>query len=378
MIPYGRQSINEEDIEALTRVLRSDWLTQGPHVIEFEKALASYCGASYAVTVSNGTAALHAAFIAGGLGPDDEFITSPMTFVATTNAGIFVGAKPVFVDIDENTGNIDASLIEAALTERTKAIVPIDYTGRPADLDEIKTIAKRHGLLVIEDACQALGARYKGKPIGALNDLSTFSFHPVKSITTGEGGAILTDNEDYYAAMKRFITHGVTKQNFKHASRGDWYFEMQDLGYNYRLTDIQSALGLSQLRRLDLFIEKRRHIASYYHEALKDCNTVILPSRDDVDHQSSWHLFVIRLAKNMAANRDEVAKRLREAGIGVQIHHIPVHTHPFYEDLGFSVGMFPKAEAFYESIMSLPIYPDLTKREQDEVIETLRKVLYSF
>jgi len=375
MIPYGRHSINEDDIAEVTKVLRSDWLTQGEKVGQFEKELADYCGVKYAVAVSNGTTALHTAFAAAGIKSGDEFITSAMTFVATSNVGVWQGARPVFVDIDENSGNIDVNQIEERITEKTKAIVPIDYTGRPAELQKIKAIARKYNLVVIEDACQALGAQYRNKKIGSISDLTVFSFHPVKSITTGEGGAVLTDNEDYYKKMKSFVTHGIVKSNFVNESPGSWYFEMQELGQNYRLTDIQCALGISQMKRLNHFIGERRRMAGRYDEAFKDCEKIQIPQSDDNAHKSSWHLYVIRLKGELTKKRNEIFNKMREAGVGLQVHHIPVYLHPYYQKLGYKKGICSKTEAWYGSALSLPIYPDLKEEEQDYVISKLKLIV---
>lgn len=374
MIPYGHQSIDDDDIQAVTAVLRSEWLTQGPTVLEFEQALARYCGARYAVVTSSGTAALHAAFHAAGLGSSDEFITSPITFPATSNVGLWQGAKPIFVDIDQHTGNIDPSLIERKLSKRTKAIVPIDFAGRPARMQEIQDIARSYKLTVIEDACQALGASYRGRKIGSISDLTVFSFHPVKSITTGEGGAVLTNSEAYYRTLKRFITHGVEREKFVNESHGEWYFEMQELGLNYRLSEIHSALGVSQLKKLDTFLSARRAIAHRYHEAFKNSDLIDIPPADADDSQSSWHLYVIRF-KLLANRRRGLFSRLRKAGIGVQVHHMPVYLHPYYQSLGYRQGLCPNAEAWYASALSLPIFPSLTKQEQDSVIAAVSKVI---
>jgi len=368
MIPYGHQSIGEDDIAAVVDVLRSDWLTQGPKVEEFERALADYSGAKHAVVFANGTAALQAAYYAAGFVEGDEFITSPMTFAATANAGIWQGGKPVFVDVEQATGNIDANLIEAALTEKTKAIVPIDYAGNPADLENIKRLAKDKGLIVIEDACHALGAVCKGIKLGTLSDMTVFSFHPVKPITTGEGGAVATDNEDFADKLRTFRTHGITKQKLVHESEGAWYYEMQDLGQNYRLTDMQCALGLSQLKKLDGFIQRRREAAARYHEALSGVAELILPTESE-RCVSGWHLYPIRVSDTDARRR--VFDGMRAAGIGVQVHYIPVHFHPYYEKMGYSRGLCPEAEKFYAGEISLPIFPGLTHEDQDFVIAIL-------
>lgn len=375
MIPYGHQSINKKDVEAVTKALNSDWLTQGPKILEFEKKLADYCGAKYAVVVSNGTAALHAAYYASGLNPGDEIITAPITFPATTNAALWQKLKPVFVDIDKNTGNINPDLIEKKITSKTKAIVPIDYTGRPIDFKKINAIAKKYNLLVIEDACQALGASYKNKKIGSLGDLTIFSFHPVKSITTGEGGAILTNNKIFYKRMKTFVTHGVTKKNFINSSPGEWYFEMQDLGQNYRLTDLQCALGISQLARVDEFITARQKIAAKYHTAFAGNTIIKCPPLDNSFSKSAWHLYVIQLTGKFSKKRAEIFKQLRKAGIGVQVHHIPVYLHPYYQKLGYTKGLCPEAENFYKTIISLPIYPDLSKNDQNYIIKKIKEII---
>ncbi len=375
MIPYGHQSISESDVEEVVKILKSDFLTQGPKVEEFERALAEYCGTKFAVVMSNGTAALHAAYFAAGLKPGDEVITSPMTFAATANAAVWQGAKPVFVDIDPVTGNINPNLIEAAITPRTKVIAPIDYTGRPADLAAIKKIADKHRLLVIEDACQALGASYHEQKIGQLSDMTTFSFHPVKSITTGEGGAVTTNSEEFYKKMKMFITHGITKQNLVNPSHGGWYYEMQELGMNYRLTDMQSALGISQLKRVDEFVSKRKKLVERYHEQLKNISVLQLPPLDAGDFKSAWHLFVINLKNEFAGKRAEIFAKLREAGVGVQVHHIPVYTHPYYRKNGFGDLTLPVTEEFYNTCISLPLYPDLTEQDQGTVVKVLTKIL---
>ncbi len=374
MIPYGHQSIDESDIEAVAKILKSDWMTQGPKVEEFERALAEYCGARFAVVMSNGTAALHAAYFAAGIKPGDEVITSPITFAATANAALWQEAKPVFVDVDPVTGNINPDLIESAITKKTKAIAPIDYTGRPVDLEKITGTAKKHHLLVIEDACQVLGASYSGKKLGSISDMTTFSFHPVKSITTGEGGAVTTDNEDFYRKMKMFITHGITKQNFINPSHGGWYYEMQELGLNYRLTDIQCALGISQLKKVDEFVGKRRKLAERYHQRLKNVSGLRLPPLDTADVKSAWHLYVVNLKNRYANKRAEIFAKLREAGVGVQVHHIPVYMHPYYRSHGFKNFSLPGTEDFYNACISLPLYPNLTEKDQDAVIEQLAKL----
>jgi UDP-4-amino-4,6-dideoxy-N-acetyl-beta-L-altrosamine transaminase len=366
MIPYGRQSIDESDIQAVVDVLRSDWLTQGPRVAEFEAALASYCGAGHAVVVSNGTAALQAAYHAAGLGPGDEFVTSPLTFAATATAGLWQGAKPVFADVDPATGNLDPRAAEAAITPRTKALVPVDYAGRPADLAAFRSIARKRGLLLIEDACHALGADYGGRRVGTVSDLTAFSFHPVKPITTGEGGAVLTNDAAMRDKMLEFRMHGIRRGE-------DWLYSVESRGQNCRLTDLQCALGLSQLKRLDAFIARRREIARRYDAAFAGWTELELPPGPA--EESAWHLYPVRLRGKHAAKRREAFRALRREGVGVQVHYIPVYWHPLYESLGYRRGQCPEAEKFYEGEISLPIFPDLTASRQDEVVRTLRRVL---
>ena len=370
MIPYSRQDIDDRDIKAISRVLRSDWLTQGPEIEKFERALARYCGAKYAVAVANGTAALHAAYVAAGIGARDEVITTPLTFSATSNMALAVGARVVFADIDERTGNLDPVDVARKVTKRTKAIVPVDYAGNPVDVRAFRALAKKHSLVLIEDAAQALGASYRGKKIGSLADMTTFRFHPVKSITTGEGGAILTDRKDYADTLRLFRTHGIQKGKRNWPA---WRQEMLLLGFNYRLTDLQAALGRSQLRRLDSFIAKRRAAAERYFKFLK-CIPLILPPREFLK-TSAWHLFPVRLPKGAVKKRDEIFGAMRKRGIGVQVHHVPVHLHPYYRALGYKKGMCPKAERFAASEISLPLFPDITETQQRFIVKTLLQLL---
>ena len=365
-IPYGRQTIDESDVQAVSETLRSDFLTQGPMVDEFERALAAYCGAKHAVAFANGTAALQAAYFAAGLGPGDEFVTSPLTFAATATAGLWQGAKPVFADIDPATGNLDPEAARAALTARTKAVVPVDYAGRPADWDAFRALAKEKGVVLIEDACHALGTAYRSRKVGTLADMTVFSFHPVKSITTGEGGAVLTDDSTFNARLLEFRSHGIRRGE-------DWMYYVDSKAMNYRLTDLQAALGVSQLKRLDAFVARRREIARRYDEAFKGWPELELWPGDV--SESAWHLYVIRLKGGLASKRREVFRALRAAGIGVQVHYIPVYHHPFYRSLGYAGALCPKAEALYERIISMPIYPTLTDAEQDEVVRLLRGIL---
>lgn len=377
MIPYGRQYIDEDDIKAVIEVLKSDWITQGPKIREFEEALANYCGAKYAAVFNSGTSALHAAYFAAGLKEGDEFITTPITFVATVNAGIYVGAKPIFVDIEYDTGNIDAEKIEERITERTRAIVPVHYGGHPVNLERIKEIADKHNLKVIEDACHALGARYKNEKVGncRYSDMVVFSFHPVKHITTGEGGAVLTGKEDLYEKLLMFRNHGVTKdeKKFLKEKEGDWYYEMQFLGFNYRMTDIQAALGISQLKKLSEFIERRREIAKIYNKTFEGNPYFDTPVERDYAYHS-YHLYPIRLKDSYKDRRREIFRLMREKGLGVQVHYIPVYLQPYYQELGYGRGECPVAEEFYGKEVSLSIYPAMTKEDIDCVIETILEV----
>lgn len=365
MIPYGKQTIEEDDIQAVAEALRSPWLTQGPLVEKFERKLVEYCGARYAVAVANGTVALQAAYAAAGLGPGDEFVTSPLTFAATASAGVWLGAKPVFADIDPETGALDPEQAEAALTPRTKALVPVDYAGNPADYGRLRALARAKGLILIADACQSLGASFGREKAGAPADMTALSFHPVKSITTGEGGAVLTSDEGYYRKLKQFRHHGIVKDGIP-GSPGDWYHEMRILGTNGRLTDIQCALGISQLAKLDRFIARRREIARRYTEELSGAAGIALP-KETPGAASAWHLYPVRVAR-----RDRVFNRLRDRGIGVQVHYIPVFRHPYYREHGYAQDGCPNARAYSDGEISLPIFPLLTDAEQAKVIAELK------
>lgn len=371
-IPYGRQWIDEKDIEEVVKVLESDWLTQGPQIEKFEEEIASYVGAKYAVAFNSGTSALHGAMFAAGVTKDNEIISSPITFVASTNAGIYLGAKPIFADIDNRTYCIDTSKIEEKITSKTKVIVPVDYAGYPVDIEKINEIAKKYNLVVIEDAAHALGAQRNGEKVGTQADMTMFSFHPVKHITTGEGGIITTNNEEYYEKLKIFRSHGITKDETKLTRNdGPWYYEMQYLGYNYRITDIQCALGRSQLRKLESFIERRIEIAKKYDEAFKDNSNIQLPPKSE-NTRHVYHLYPILVPKE---KRSYIFNKLREKNIFAQVHYIPVHTQPYYiTNYGYKYGDYPNAEEFYEREISIPIYPKLTNEEQEYVIKTLNEL----
>ncbi len=371
-IPYGRQSINEDDIKAVEEVLKSDFLTTGPKIAEFERKFADYVGAKYAVAVSNGTAALHIACMAAGIGKGDEVITTPITFAASANCALYCGATPVFADIDPVTYNISPESVESHVTERTKAIIPVHYTGQTCDMDAIHKIADKYNLIVIEDAAHAVGAEYKGKKIGSLSDMTEFSFHPVKHITCGEGGIVTTNREDLYEKLKLFRTHGITREEkFLHKVDGPWYYEQIDLGYNYRITDIQAALGISQLGRIDKFLEKRKKIAAKYDEAFRDFNGIEIPKQAEYSN-SAYHLYVIKVDKSI---RKALFEYLKANNIGVNVHYIPVYTFPYYREHGYENVKCENAEKLYESIISIPIYYDLSDEEQDYVIDKIKEFM---
>jgi perosamine synthetase len=375
-LPYGRQWLDESDRKAVLEILDGDYITTGPAITQFEEKVATYVGAKYAVAFANGTAALHAACFSAGIGKGDEVITTPMTFVATANAILYTRGTPVFADIDPNTYNINPDAIESRITERTKAILPVDFAGQPVNHEEIKRIAKMHQLVVIEDAAHALGATYNGVKIGSLSDMSVFSFHPVKPITTGEGGIITTNNETYYEKLIQFRTHGITRnpQRCSHFE-GPWYYEMQFLGFNYRMTDFQAALGISQMNKLDRFNERRRKIASRYDAAFQNIKSIVIPQQLS-NIESSWHLYVIRLIpERLCVDRKKIYEALQAENIGVNVHYRPVYTHLYYQQLGYQKGICPIAEKCYEQMITLPLFPAMTEQDIQDVIHAVRKVL---
>lgn len=375
LIPYGRQLIEEDDIAAVVEVLRSDWLTTGPKVAEFERAVADFVGAQHAVAVSSGTAALHCAMYAIGIGPGDEVILPPMTFAATANAVLFQGGVPVFVDVDPDTLLLDPNQVEAKITRGTKAIVAVDYAGHPCDYDALRDIAQRHGLFLVADACHALGAEYKGREVGTLADLTVFSFHPVKHITTGEGGMITTDDPELARRLRLFRNHGITTDHRQREEQGSWCYEMVELGYNYRITDFQCALGVSQLNKLPKWLARRQEIARIYDEAFAGFPYVMpLSVSNDVLH--AYHLYVVRIMdKEPSKKRESVFKHLREKGIGANVHYPPVHLHPFYRKrFNTGAGLCPVAEQAYDHILSLPMFPKLKSHEQEYVIKTIKEI----
>lgn len=376
LLPYGRQCLDEDDIQAVVAVLRSDWLTTGPMVEAFEDSMARFVGAKYAVAVSSGTAALHAAVHAMGIGPGDEVIVPPMTFAATANAVVFLGGTPVFADVDSETLLIDPRQVASKITSHTKAIVAVDYAGQPCDYDALRAIAERHGLALVSDACHALGATYKSRRVGTLADLNTFSFHPVKHITTGEGGMITTNDSTSAQRMRTFRNHGITSDHRQREKQGAWFYEMKDLGYNYRLSDFQCALGISQLQKLPSWLERRQAIAGRYDDAFAN-NPAVEPLRIAEDVSHAYHLYVIRLRLDeLTVGRSAIFTALRAEGIGVNVHYIPVHLHPFYQErFGTGRGLCPVAEMAYEQVLSLPMFPAMTNRDVDDVIEAVQKVV---
>lgn len=376
-LPYSRQSIGPDDAREVLRTLRSDWITQGPAVGEFEERFADYVGAKHAVAVSSGTAALHAACFAAGLGPGDEAVVPPLTFVATANAVLYQGATPIFCDVDPETATLDPRALEGCLTPRTKAVLPVDFAGHPCNLSPILKLARAKGLVVIEDAAHALGAEYRGKRVGGLSDLTIFSFHPVKHITTGEGGMITTSDDGLARRLRLFRTHGITKDPVEmERNEGAWYYEMQSLGFNYRITDIQCSLGNAQLRKLDSFIHARRLRAKEYDRALFGLEGVATPAvRDWARH--SYHLYPVRLRLDrLKRTRRQVFDALRQDGIGVQVHYIPVHLQPYYRKrFGVGPGLCPNAEAFYESELSLPLFPQMKSSDVRRVTVALKEAM---
>lgn len=371
LLPYSRQQVTEADIEAVAQALRGDFLTTGPTVRRFEEALAAAGGVRAAAAVSSGTAGLHAAYFALGLQAGDEIITTALTFAATANAALYLGATVRFVDIEPETGTLDPARLEEAVTDRTRLVAPVDYAGHPADYDRISPIARSHGLPVVADAAHSLGGRYRGRPVGSLADLSVTSFHPVKPITTAEGGAVLGDREELIARVRRFRDHGV-ERSVTEAQRleGPWYHGMEELGFNYRLSDVHSALGLSQLQRLDACVARRREIAGRYTEALADLSALRLPrERDGVE--SGWHLYVARVAD--PSRRRLFFERLRRLGLGVQVHYLPVYLHPYYLSLGYRRGACPVAEDFYSRCVSIPLYPGMGDADVEFTIEGIRR-----
>lgn len=382
-IPYGQHCIDEGDIKAVAQVLRSGRITQGSKIQEFEDALCKYTGAKYAVAVANGTAALHIACLAAGIKPKDEAIVPALTFAASANCVLYCGGKVVFADIEKDSINIDLEEIKKRINKNTKAIIPVHYAGHPCKLEKIRKISRDRNIAIIEDAAHALGAKYKGSKIGSCkySDMTIFSFHPVKHITTGEGGAVLTNRKELYEKLLCLRNHGITKDKSKFIAKtsaevaGDWYHEMQYLGFNYRLTDFQCALGISQLRKLNRFLKQRKEIVDYYNKELGRINEIILPVEKPYA-KSAWHIYCIRLRKSQ--DRKKVFDGLKKLGILSQVHYIPVYLHPYYRQLGYRRGLCPNAEDYYSRAITLPLYPSLRLKDAryivKSLVEALRKV----
>lgn len=361
---YGKQSINDEDIQAVLEVLKSPYLTCGPNVKAFEEAICKYTGAKYAVAVNSATSGLHIAMMAAGIGMGDEVITSPMTFLASANCARFCGADIKFADIEKDTANINPEEIKKHISSKTKAIIPVHFAGQSCDMEKINKIAKEHGLYIIEDAAHAIGSTYKDTKVGACqySDMTVFSFHPVKTITTCEGGAVTTNDEELYKKLCAFRAHGMHKDG---EMVNDWRYEMRELGYNYRMTDVQAALGISQLKRLDAFKKRRREIVDFYNKHLG------LPHLIEKDFSDAcFHLYPI-----LIENRRDFYFKAREKGLNLQVHYIPVHTQPYYQEQGYNWGDYPNAEDYYNHTISLPLYPDLTNEDLQEIVKRIKEII---
>ncbi|MBS3972458.1 MAG: UDP-4-amino-4,6-dideoxy-N-acetyl-beta-L-altrosamine transaminase [Erysipelotrichia bacterium] len=375
-IPYGKQYIDDQDIKSVNEVLQSPYLTTGPKVDEFEKKLCELTGAKYAVAISNGTTALHASCYAAGITKGDEVITTPITFAASANCVLYCGGTPVFADIDPETWNIDPEKIEEKITAKTKAIIAVDFTGQAVQINEIKEICKKHNLVFIEDAAHSIGTKYNGIPVGAHADFTTFSFHPVKTITCGEGGAVLTNNEEYYNKMLLFRSHGITRdEKLLTHTPFNGYNEQIELGYNFRMTDFQAALGTSQLRKLNQFSNRRKEIVSKYNEAFSKIPEITI-QKEIKESDTTRHLYIIRLKSDkLKVGRDEIYKALNAENVGLQVHYLPVYFHPYYQELGYKKGLCPNAEALYEEIITIPLYYSLSDEDVYSVIEAVNKVI---
>jgi perosamine synthetase len=378
MLNYARQWVDQDDIEAVVKVLQGDWLTTGPSVREFENAVSTYTGANEAVAVNTGTAALHAAAFAAGIGPGDEVIVPPLTFVASANCVLYLGGKPVFADVRPDTLNIDPEHIERKITSKTKAIVAVDLTGQPCDHDAIRNLAHQHNLIVIEDAAHALGASYKGRKVGTLQDLTTLSFHPVKHITTAEGGMVLTQDPEMAKRMRSFRHHGIDVDLHKRNVANLWIYDVVNLGHNYRIPDLNCALGISQLRKLDSWLTRRREIAERYNRAFSDLPQVETPYMMP-DCVPAWHLYAIRLhLDTLRVGRETIFKALRAENIGVNVHYIPIHWLSYYQNLGYQKGECPIAEREYERLITIPLYPAMSEQDVEDVITAVHKVIAHF
>ena len=375
-LAYGKQKIDEDDINSVVKVLKGDYLTTGPIVSEFENSVAKYVGTKYAVAVSNGTAALHMACYAAGISEGDEVLVPAITFAASSNCVLYCGGKPVFIDIDPKSYNIDINKIKEKITNKTKAIIPVDFAGQSVDMDSILKIAEEYNLIVIEDAAHALGSEYKNEKVGSKAHMTEFSFHPVKPITTGEGGVVVTNSKELYEKMILFRSHGITRNSeLMIENQGPWYYEQIDLGYNYRLTDIQSALGLSQIKKLDDFILKRREIVNKYNEAFKDLKEIVTPFENEYS-KSGYHIYVLLLnLDKLKCGRKEIFEALQAENIGVNVHYLPVYLHPYYKKLGYKKGECPVAEDIYNRMITIPLFPSMNDKDIKDVIAAVKKVL---
>lgn len=374
---YGHQYIDDDDVKAVIDVLKSDYLTCGPKISELEKKLCDITGAKYAVAISNGTAALHAACYAAGIQPGDEVITTPITFAASSNCALYCGGTPVFADINEETFNIDPKEIAAKITEKTKAVVAVDFTGQAVELDAIKAICAEKNIVLIEDGAHSIGTLYKGVPVGQIADMTTFSFHPVKTVTGGEGGAILTNSKEYYERLLLFRSHAITRdrQQMDKEPEGDWYYQQIDLGYNYRMTDIQAALIISQLDKLERFKKRRQEIVRRYNEAFAEVPEIVL-QKEISESDTARHLYILQLDLNrLKGNRKEVFDALKAENVCCNVHYIPVYYFPYYRKMGYRKGLCPKAEQLYERIISIPLYYAMTDEDVESVIQAVKKVL---
>ncbi|MBW9209516.1 DegT/DnrJ/EryC1/StrS family aminotransferase [Mumia sp. zg.B21] len=375
MLPYGRQSIHPADVDAVSAVLRGDWLTTGPTVTAFEAAVGAVAGGHPAISCTSGTAALHVAYVALGVGPGDEVVTTPMTFVATASSAALLGATIVFADVTEDTALLDPTAVDAVVTDRTKVIAAVDYAGHPCDFDALQTIADRVGARTLDDAAHSIGGTRGGRPVGDLADVTTFSFFPTKNLTTGEGGAVVAKETAVATAAREFHNIGLIRdpERLRYPDEGPWHQEVHSFGLNYRLTDVGAALGLSQLERLDGFVKRRAEITARYNNAFAGVDGLRTPTQS-ADVAPAWHLYPIRI---LDGRRREAFERMREAGIGVQVNYIPAYWHPVFADMGYRRGTCPRAEAFYAEELSLPLYPSLTDGDVDRVIETLVGIIAS-
>ena len=376
-IYYGHQYLDQSDYDAVLDVLKSDYLTCGPKIEELEKKLCDITGAKYAVACSNGTAALHIAALAAGIGEGDEVITTPITFAASANCALYCGARPVFADINPLTYNIDPDSVEAHITDKTKAVVAVDYTGQAVELDRLRDICKKHNLMLIEDGAHSIGTKYNGQPLGSIADMTTFSFHPVKTVTGGEGGAVLTNDENLYKRLALFRSHGITRATdmMKHESHGPWYYEQVELGFNYRMTDIQAGLIISQLDKLEMFKKRRQELVNRYNEAFTGIDGIIV-QKEIPESDTCRHLYILRLDHTkFKIDRRGMFDAMAAEGICCNVHYIPVYYFPHYEALGYKKGLCPNAEALYDEMMSLPLYYGVSDDDQTDVITAVKKLV---